>query len=292
MLVTRAHAKLNLALAVTSRREDGWHDIDSVLVPIDWHDLIGVQVLAAEKTSVSLRLTGPAANGVPSGEHNLAVRAASALADLAHRPLGIAVWLDKHVPYAAGLGGGSADAAATLQTGTAVLETLGIAIDASDLATAALTVGSDVPALLAGGAQHVQGRGDCVSALRAPAFNVVVVSTKPSSTAATYAALAHDDMNGHTRIQRLIDSLAAGQRPDDLLLGSALEPAAVRANPSLAAALQRARAVGTDHIWHLTGSGGALFTLVGTADAAHDLAQRMSNAGFNARACRTQPSAG
>jgi 4-diphosphocytidyl-2-C-methyl-D-erythritol kinase len=249
-------------------------------------------VLAAEKTSVSLRLTGPAANGVASGENNLAVRAASALADVAHRPLRIAVWLDKHVPHAAGLGGGSADAAATLQSGTAVLKTLGIAIDAKDLAAAALTIGSDVPALLAGGTQHVQGRGDCVYAVRAPAFSVVVVSTKPSSTAATYAALAHEDMDGRTRIQRLIDSLAAGQRPDDSLLGSALEPAAVRANPALAAALHRARAVSTDHIWHLTGSGGALFTLVGAADAARDLAQRMSDAGFNARACRTQPSTG
>src|SRR5207247_1589324 len=110
-------AKLNLALAVVARREDGWHDIDSVLAPIDWHDLIGVELRAAPAVAVRLRLSGPAAAGVPAGEDNLAVRAAHALAAAARTPLDVSVWLDKRVPHGAGLGGGSADAAAVLAAG-------------------------------------------------------------------------------------------------------------------------------------------------------------------------------
>ena len=74
MLIVPAHAKVNLALDVVTRRPDGWHDIDSVLTPIDWHDLVGVWLRAAERTTVRLRVTGPASNGVPEGDANLAVR--------------------------------------------------------------------------------------------------------------------------------------------------------------------------------------------------------------------------
>src|SRR5205823_6143781 len=91
MLITPAYAKLNLALAVVARREDGWHDIDSVLAPIDWHDLIGVEIGAAEAVAVSLRLSGPAASGVPAGSDNLSVRAAHALSAAARLPLDIRI---------------------------------------------------------------------------------------------------------------------------------------------------------------------------------------------------------
>ena len=76
--VVPAYAKLNLSLAVVARRADGWHDIDSVLVPIDWHDLVGLSVEAADSDSLSLPLDGPAAAGVPTGEANQTVRSARA----------------------------------------------------------------------------------------------------------------------------------------------------------------------------------------------------------------------
>src|SRR5205807_5308934 len=83
MLILPAHAKLNLALAVIARRDDGFHDIDSVLVPIDWHDLVGVAVQPASDPRVELHVTGAAAAGVPQGEANLAARAAHRLIERA-----------------------------------------------------------------------------------------------------------------------------------------------------------------------------------------------------------------
>ena len=73
MLVFPANAKLNLALAVIARRDDGWHDIDSIVVPIDWHDLVGLAIRPSAEPKASLRLTGPAATGVPAGAQSNSV---------------------------------------------------------------------------------------------------------------------------------------------------------------------------------------------------------------------------
>ncbi len=285
--VVPAYAKLNLSLSVVARRADGWHDIDSVLVPIDWHDLVGVSLVFADADSVSLRVTGPVAHGVPTGDANLTVRAAHALATLARRALEIRLWLSKSVPHGAGLGGGSADAAAVLRTGASMLAALGIDIDPSAVAAAALGIGSDIPALLALGAQRVRGRGDVLETLRTPTLPVVVVSTVPSSTAATYAAVRPDDIADDGRSSRLAQSMNAGLALDDTIMGSALEHAACRADPDLDRALRRVRDVTPDVTWHLTGSGGAVFAPCAERIGAERLASSMRAAGFSARACRT-----
>ena len=287
MLIVPAPAKLNLALAVVARRPDGWHDIDTVLVPIDWHDLIGIDVRPATMTSVELRLTGPASAGVPDGDRNLAARAARALAGAAGIPMQINLWLDKRVPHGAGLGGGSADAAAALQAGARRLAALGRSVNRSALREAALSVGSDVPALLAGVPSRVAGRGERVTPIASPSLDVVVVSTVPSSTADTYAAVTEQDMVSDGRVSRLIDALTAGESIAGALLGSALERAAVQANPAVGQAIARARASVPEVAWHLTGSGGALCAVATTTAEARALARRMRDAGFAARACRT-----
>ncbi len=285
--VVPAYAKLNLSLAVVARRTDGWHDIDSILVPIDWHDLVGLSVEPAETDSLSLIVDGPAAAGVPTGEANLTARAAQALRMLAGRPLAIRVWLSKSVPHGAGLGGGSADAAAVLRSGVAELASIGIAVDPARVVAAALGVGSDVPALLSLSAQRVRGRGERLEALATPALHLAVASTTPSSTADTYAAVAPHEIRDDGRSERLALLLGSGRAPAGELMGSALEPAACRANGILGEALQRARAVVAGVDWYLTGSGGAVFSVTAGRDDAERLAIAMRAAGFTARACRT-----
>lgn len=285
--VVPAYAKLNLSLAVVARRSDGWHDIDSVLVPVDWHDLVGLSVELAGTDTLTLTVDGPAAAGVPAGESNLTVRAAKALRTLAGRPLAIRLWLCKIVPHGAGLGGGSADAAAVLRSGVERLVSLGVTIDPERVPAAALGVGSDVPALLTLSAQRVRGRGERVETLSSPALHLAVASTTPSSTADTYAAVSPDEIRDDGRSARLAQLLDSGRAPDPDLMGSALEPAACRANPALADALQRARRVVPGTPWYLTGSGGAVFTVARGPDDAEGLALAMRAAGFEARACRT-----
>ena len=285
--IVPAYAKLNLSLAVVARRPDGWHDIDSVLMPVDWHDLVGLTVELADADAVYLTVDGPAADGVPAGASNLTVRAAQALRALADRPLAMRVWLSKIVPHGAGLGGGSADAAAVLRSGIAQLANLGVMIEPDRVAAAALGVGSDVPALLSLTGQRVRGRGDHIEALTIPTLHLAIVSTTPSSTSDTYAAVVPDEIRDDGRSAQLARLLSDGHAPAPELLGSALEPAACRANPALADALRRARRVVAGVDWYLTGSGGAVFTVASGRDEAERLAVTMRDAGFNSRACRT-----
>ncbi|HEY6468872.1 MAG TPA: hypothetical protein VI434_03825 [Candidatus Dormibacteraeota bacterium] len=289
--VVPAYAKLNLSLSVIGRRADGFHDIDSILVPIDWHDLVGVGVTFAATESVSLNVTGPAAAGVPNGDSNLTVGAAHALIQLAGRPLDVRLWLNKTVPHGAGLGGGSGDAAAVLRAGTAELAALGIGVHSDQVAAAALRIGSDIPALLDLGAHRVRGRGERLEQLPTPQLHVTIVSTVPSSTAATYRALLAADIRDDGRAARLAELLATGHMHDaavmDAVMGSALEPAACRADATVATAVRRARAAHPEIEWHMTGSGGALFAVAADAVESERLAAAMRAAGFAARAART-----
>ena len=153
----RAHAKVNAFLRVLGRRDDGYHDIETLILPVSLHDLVTVE--PAEE--LSLALTGDAA-GVPSDEANLALLAARALAAEAGGAVsgrGARITIEKRIPVAAGLGGGSADAAATL---LALDELWGLDADAETLARVGLSVGSDVPALLLAEPAFVAGRGDVV----------------------------------------------------------------------------------------------------------------------------------
>jgi 4-diphosphocytidyl-2-C-methyl-D-erythritol kinase len=265
MLALCARAKLNLGLAVVGRRSDGLHDLASVIVHLDWHDLVAVS--PGPQTTVGI--TGPEATGIPTGPHdNLAGRAAAAAGSPA------AIWIEKRIPAQAGLGGGSTDAAAVLR-----------ALGHRDPALAA-GLGADVPATLAGGSLRVDGTGARLRRLTTPTLHLAVAIAGTSSTAATFAALTASEHHGAGRIDALEHALTAGDALDPLC-GSDLEAAAVRANPALGEALARLRTTQSDSRWHLTGSGGAAFALATSAAHAQSLATAARQAGFPARPCRT-----
>lgn len=313
MLVVPAPAKINLALEVVRRRVDGWHDIESVIVPIDWHDLIGLEI--GDHTR-ALHVTGPASDGVPGAggqrgaADNLAIRAGDALVERATENAAgragsapLSVWLHKRVPAGAGLGGGSADAAAVLRAGARLLREGGRALDGATVPEAAATLGSDVPALLARAPVHVTGRGEHLAAIEAPALHLVVAFLGPSSTRDAYRALREDEMTDGSRVRRLIaalaelaaetdggpadDATARGSPPSDDMLGSALEPPALRLSEHLVAAAQRLREQTSPLRWHMTGSGGAFFAMTRNGAAAEAVAQRLRADGLLVRACRT-----
>jgi 4-diphosphocytidyl-2-C-methyl-D-erythritol kinase len=291
MILIPARAKVNLCLGVRGRRADGFHDIDSVAVTIDWHDLVGIRLRRAVDTEVRLLLTGDDGSA-PEGEGNLAVLAARAVAAVTG-PLAIDLWVDKSIPSAAGLGGGSADAAAVLR-GCASLMSAGTPgphrdgpIDDAELLRLAASLGSDVPMLLRGGAQRMRGRGEELTDLRAPALHLAVVIVGASSTAATYAALEGTDFEEGARTDAVAAALAAGVRPDDDCLGSGLEAAACRASPVLEERLAALRSALSQVRWHLTGSGGAAFAIARSRADAERLAGSALRAGLPARACRS-----
>jgi 4-diphosphocytidyl-2-C-methyl-D-erythritol kinase len=165
-----APAKVNVFLRVLAAREDGYHDLESLVVPISLAD--GVTVRSADRLHIEVRGAQALAGDVPVGGLNLALVAALALADACPDAGGALVEIDKRIPVAAGLGGGSADAAATL---LALNRLWGCDLDPATLGEVAERVGSDVPALLLGGPVLMSGRGEILAPAEVASFWWVVV---------------------------------------------------------------------------------------------------------------------
>ena len=157
MIRVEAPAKLNLYLHVTGRRADGYHELDSLVTFTALTDTLEI----APADALTLSVTGPFAAALDAGD-NLATRAAAVLAERLGRPADVRIALYKRVPVAAGLGGGSADAAAVLR-GLARLWGLGPE-RADDIQETALSLGADVPVCLHARAAYMAGIGEALSA--------------------------------------------------------------------------------------------------------------------------------
>lgn len=179
----KAHAKINLFLAVGARRADGYHDVTTVLQALELCDIVSVEPCAHGVTIDVSRDLGVAP------EQNLAVRAARALLAARGEDGGARIRLEKRIPAGAGLGGGSADAAAVLAALAGWRR--GEAAD-PDLMSVAASLGADVPFFLGPGTALMVGRGDEVAeVLPTPRLHVVLVN--PGAPVPTGAAYAHFD---------------------------------------------------------------------------------------------------
>lgn len=176
-LTATAPAKVNLTLHVTGQREDGYHLLDSLVVFAD----VGDQLTVLPGQDLRLSVGGPFAHGVPSDDRNLVLRAARALAQLRGVDRGAAIQLDKHLPHAAGLGGGSSDAAVALTLLAQFWEVAPLPADAPE----ALALGADVPACMQGpGPLLLSGVGDILH--RPPALpDCALVLVNPRQDIAT-----------------------------------------------------------------------------------------------------------
>jgi 4-diphosphocytidyl-2-C-methyl-D-erythritol kinase len=176
-----APAKINLALHVTGRRADGYHLLDSLVVFAGTGD----RVTAAPSEELTLTLTGPRSTSLAADDDNLVLRAARAMGSG-----GAALVLEKHLPVASGIGGGSADAAATLR---ALSRLRGQPLPP---AAAVLALGADVPVCLAGQPARMSGIGETLAPLAHPLPEAWIVLANPGaavSTPAIFAALARRD---------------------------------------------------------------------------------------------------
>lgn len=180
--VEKAYAKVNLTLAVGEKRPDGYHEVVSVMQRVSLCD-----TLTAEQTREGITLTcsDPA---LPSGEENLAHRAASLFFRETGIAGGAALTLEKRIPSQAGLGGGSSDAASAL---LALRKLYAPALPDTELETMAAALGSDVPFFIRGGTQLATGRGEVLSPLPplTDGWFVIVKPTESFSTPAMYRRL-------------------------------------------------------------------------------------------------------
>jgi len=191
MTVTKkAYAKINLYLDVMGKRPDGYHDIQSVMMQVSLHDTVTVSRDGGE----GIRLTDMG-DELPCGEGNIAYRCADAF--LRHYDLreGVSIRIDKHIPIAAGLGGGSADGAAVL-TAMSDLFSDTLPADLDTLCAIGSTVGADIPFCVVGGCARTLGIGDRITPLEYHPDCTVLLARDGSGISTPQAYRALDEMYG------------------------------------------------------------------------------------------------
>jgi 4-diphosphocytidyl-2-C-methyl-D-erythritol kinase len=261
-VVVHAAAKINLTLRVGARHADGYHDVETILQAIALADTLTVTSASGPFT---LAVSAP---GVPTDRTNLVWRAAELLwrdAGRAGDPRDVAVALTKRVPAQAGLGGGSADAAAAL---VALNRVWGLRRSAADLVRLAASLGADVPFLLTGGTAIGTGRGDRLHPLAdVRAFDVVLlVPGVGVATADAYRWLDQDraagEASGHRKFQNeaVGDTVPVGWPAGPLVLGNDLQPSVVARTAIVGQAIEACRQAGALGA-SMTGSGSAVFGL-------------------------------
>jgi 4-diphosphocytidyl-2-C-methyl-D-erythritol kinase len=270
----RAHAKLNVFLRVLAARDDGYHDLQSLVVPLSLAD--DVVASPADRLHVDVVGAPELAGGVPAGGLNLALVAALALAEACGVDDGAEVRIRKRIPVAGGLGGGSADAGATL---SALNELWGCGLDREALVTIGARIGSDVPATIAPGAVLVGGRGDELQDIDVPELWWVLVPM-PFGVRSPDAYRWWDE--GERRTGPDPDALVAAARAGDPerlgpLLFNDLEGPVFEHHPELAEA--KARLLGMGALGAvMSGSGSSLAALGRDESHARALADRVEGA--------------
>lgn len=250
LVQVRVPAKLNLDLRVGARRADGYHAVSTVMQAVALFDVVALSDDVEHRLSVS-------GFAVPTGPENLALRAAAAL------PQGspVHIGLRKRIPPGAGLGGGSADAAAVL-VGLNALCRLGLTDD--ELARIGATLGSDVPFFIRGGRQRATGRGEILEPLPSLAPDPLVI-VKPPFGVSTRDAYAW------------FDEIGPGGSDNDL------EAAVFAHHPELAAAKAELLAAGAPRAL-MSGSGSALYAVVPSMRKARAAARAFRERGWWATA--------
>jgi 4-diphosphocytidyl-2-C-methyl-D-erythritol kinase len=278
-VTVQAPAKINLFFEVLGRRDDGYHEIESLMCPIDLCDTIEFCDAPGPQVTLSCALPsgprGPCCTwlpDVPEGPENLVLRGVELLRRQAGIKRGAAVRLIKRIPTAAGLGGGSSDAAAVLAAANACWK---LGYDAQSLGSMAAELGSDVPFFFARGPAICRGRGERVEAVAGAGMLhfVVVRPPKGLSTAAVYRVCQPARQPESLRAIRA--ALAAGDWPAvGRQLFNRLEEPAATLSPYVRQL--RAEFDRLDCLGHaMSGSGSSYFGLCRNARHARRVARRL-----------------
>ena len=261
-----AYAKINLALHVRRRRSDGFHDIESLFAFAQHGDRIAATV--AER--LTLTITGPFSQGLACDERNLVLRAAKALRTAFSVSQGAAIALDKNLPIASGIGGGSADAAAALRLLCRLWE---IDVTAPQVGRIAESLGADVPACLASVTLRGDAKGDVIETVDGRALSgtplLLVNPNKPLSTATVFSGWDGIDRGALTLGGDLLATAQSGRND--------LTQAAVAQVPEVAVIIAQFDRCAGITLARMSGSGATCFGLFGSVEARNAAQQRMQH---------------
>lgn len=279
LLRESARAKVNLTLRVHGRRDDGYHDIESLVVFADCADTLTLEV----GRDLKLVTVGPGASDCGDGADNLVLRVARALGEKVDGMIGGTFTLDKHLPVAAGIGGGSADAAAALR----LLATAnGIALDDPRIAEVARATGADIPVCVLSRPCTMTGVGENLSFLKIPALPSVMINPRVAvATKDVFGALglAKGETHGDASKASKGEWPASDADVDAWLKvisaqTNDLEPPALQVEPIIGDVLAALRGTSGIRLARMSGSGATCFGIFSDDASARAAAIAISKA--------------
>lgn len=280
----QARAKINWTLDVVGVLENGYHDLDMLMQSVTLCD----QMTMEDAPELSLSVRGRGGVYVPADENNLVLRAANALRAQTGCQKGASMTLRKYIPVAAGMGGGSSDAAAALK-GLNLLWGLGLSDD--ELERIGLTIGADVPFCVRGGLQRARGVGEQLTplTLKRPLYLVAFQPCRGLSTKEVFTSLHEDGIREEDRPDNEAAQRALQSGDVRLLgrsLGNVLEPVSRRLRPDIDKAIRDIEAAGAVGA-RMTGSGSAVFGVFLHAGVCRRAAQELQKTYPACRMMRT-----
>ena len=268
-ITVKATAKLNLALDILGKRDDGYHELETVMAMVDLADYL----------DFSLRLDGnikleSSSNAVPEDGRNLIVKAGLLLQRRFQVTKGATIKLDKKIPISAGMAGGSSDAAATLH-GLNQLWELNLSLD--ELAEIGAEIGSDVSFCVYGGVARCNGRGEKITPLPSlpPCW---VVLAKPAISVSTRDVFSHLEVNDiqHQHSEKMLAAIASGDYYQMVeALGNDLEDYSLEKYAEISYLKKQFEAFGADAVL-MSGTGPTVFAIVKTEKKAKRLYNSVS----------------
>ena len=267
----RAYAKINIGLDVLRRRADGYHEVKMIMQTVDIYD----ELVLEKRKQPGIELCTDNSE-LPTGNDNLIYRAAELLFQEKKITEGVNIKLTKRIPIAAGMAGGSADAAAALR-GLNELFDMGYSLP--ELQALGVRLGADIPYCLAGGTMLSEGIGEILTPLPAPPAAYLVIA-KPDinvSTAFVYGNLHADRLTWHPDIDGMIDALQKGDFHGITdKLGNVLETVTVKAYPVIEEIKELLRKQGAENAL-MSGSGPTVFGIFREEETARRAAEAVEH---------------
>jgi 4-diphosphocytidyl-2-C-methyl-D-erythritol kinase len=254
-ILEKAPAKINLSLDVLHKRPDGFHEVEMVMTTVDLADRVELTLLHGDKISVESE-----SRFVPNDERNLAYRAAKLIKDRFGVKQGVKIFIEKNIPVAAGLAGGSSDAAAVLR-GVNRLWELHLSLD--ELAELGAEIGSDVSFCVYGGTALATGRGEKIQSIPSPPPCWVVLS-KPIIGVSTQSVYQRLDVGNaeHPDTKSMVEALKEGDYQRICAnVGNTLEGVTLEMHEEVGQIKEQMKQAGADAVL-MSGSGPTVFSLV------------------------------
>lgn len=252
----KAPAKINLLLDVMRKREDGFHEVEMIMTMVDLADRLEMEELPRDTIIISSQ-----AGYIPLDEKNLAFQAARLIKDRYNVRKGVYIHLDKNIPVAAGLAGGSSDAAATLR---GLNRLWGLGISEEELCELGAELGSDVPFCVTGGTAIARGRGEKLERISNPPQCWVILAKPPInvSTADVYGKLRANELKQHPSTKDMLSAISSGSFAGVCTyLGNVLETVTLQLHPEVLQMKEIMQRLGADGVL-MSGSGPTVFGLV------------------------------